>query len=237
MTLLRFAPVLVMAVLLLVFLGFGGARYLSFDELARLQHILTAWVAAHPALAPVAYVSAYIAVVACSLPVGSWITVLGGLLFGPLFGTVLALIGATTGASLVYLAARTALGDVLRRRAGPLVKRMDAGFRDNAFHYLLALRLIPVFPFALVNLVPAFFPIPLLTFVAATLIGILPATTLCAVAGYGLGAVLAEGSRPELSILSRPEIFLPLIGLGLLALLPVLVKKLRARGAAGCDPS
>ena len=225
----RVLPILLIGLPLVVFLVLGGGGQISFDELARGEHALKAWVAAHPVLAPLSYSAAYIVVVAVSLPIGSYMTILGGLLFGPVIATLLAAVSATTGASLLYLAARTTLGDFLRRRAGPTLKRMEAGFRASAFSYLLALRLIPVFPFALINLVPAFFPIPLPTYVAATFLGILPATMVCAGIGHGLSAVLAEGRRPDLSIIGRPEILLPLLGLAVLALLPVIYARLKAR--------
>jgi uncharacterized membrane protein YdjX (TVP38/TMEM64 family) len=229
----RALPLLLLALALGAFFLFDGARYVSFEKLGQVQHALKARVAAQPVLAALAYIAAYAVVVAASLPVGAYATILGGLLFGPVFGTAFAAIGATMGASLLFLAARTALGGFLRKRAGPAIARMEAGFRANAFSYLLALRLVPLFPFWLVNLVPAFFGIRLVTYIAATLLGILPATFVFAGIGHGLGAVLAQGRTPNLSVLTKPELLLPLLGLALLALLPVVFKRLKARKAHG----
>ena len=106
---------------------------------------------------------------------------------------------------------------------------MEAGFRENAFHYLLVLRLIPVFPFWLVNLVPAFLGVPLTTYVAATLVGIIPGSLVYASIGNGLGAVFESGGRPDLGIIFEPEIIFPIIGLAILALLPVAYRKIKAR--------
>ena len=219
----------VLALGLLAFFAFDGGRFLDFENLALVHRELQAWVAAHPGLAPVAYMIAFAAVVALLLPVGGYATILGGLLFGPVLGTLWAAIGATTGAVFLFLAARTALGDVLRKRAGPTMTRMERGFRANAFSYLLTLRLVPLLPFAFVNLVPAFFAIPVTTYVAATFLGILPATFVFAGIGHGLSALMAEGRTPDLAALTKPAVLFPLLGLAALALLPVFWKKLRAR--------
>jgi uncharacterized membrane protein YdjX (TVP38/TMEM64 family) len=138
-------------------------------------------------------------------------------------------IAATVGATIVFLIARTALGDSLRRKAGPGMRRMEAGFRESAFNYLLFLRLIPLFPFWLVNLVPALLGVPLTTYVAATLLGIIPGGLVYASVGNGLGALFDAGGRPDLGIIFEPEIILPILGLAVLAILPVAYKKIRAR--------
>jgi uncharacterized membrane protein YdjX (TVP38/TMEM64 family) len=137
-------------------------------------------------------------------------------------------IAATCGATVVFLIARTALGDSLRQKAGPAMRRMEAGFRENALNYLLFLRLIPVFPFWLVNLVPAFLGVPLATYVLATLVGIIPGSLVYASVGNGLGTVFEAGGRPDLGIIFEPEIILPILGLAVLAILPVAYKKIRA---------
>jgi uncharacterized membrane protein YdjX (TVP38/TMEM64 family) len=211
--------------------AFGAGHPVSFAELGEVRRALQDWVAANPALAPLAYMGSYAAIVALSLPIGSYMTVLGGLLFGPVMGALYAALAATAGAGLLFFAARTALGDILRRRAGPRVKRMEAGFRANAFSYLLTLRLIPLLPFWLINLVPAFFAIPWSRYVAATFLGILPATFIFAGIGHGLGAVLTDGQSPDMTVLAKPEIVLPLLGLAALSLLPLLWRKRKA--AAG----
>jgi uncharacterized membrane protein YdjX (TVP38/TMEM64 family) len=138
-------------------------------------------------------------------------------------------IAATIGASLVFLAARTALGDSLRRRAGPWLRRMEDGFRENALHYLLFLRLVPILPFWLVNLVPAFLGVPFRIYLTATFFGIIPGGLVYASVGNGLGAVFDAGATPDLGIIFKPAIILPLAGLAILAILPVAYKKIKAR--------
>ena len=205
----------------------GLDRYLSYEALVENRDWLQAEVAAAPVVAALAFGLAYAVVVALSLPGGAIMTLLGGFLFGTWVGGSLVVLSATVGAAAVFLAARTAFGDALRRRAGGAVERMRAGFRRNAFSYLLFLRLVPVFPFFLVNLVPAFLDVPLATYVAATALGIVPGTFVFASVGNGLGAVLDAGARPDLSIATRPEVFGPLLALGLLSLVPVLIRRRR----------
>jgi uncharacterized membrane protein YdjX (TVP38/TMEM64 family) len=129
----------------------------------------------------------------------------------------------------VFLAARSAVGDALRRRAGPFAAKLEDGFRENALSYLLVLRLIPLFPFWLVNIVPALLGVPTRTYVAGTLLGIIPGTFVFVSVGNGIEAVIDQGGVPGLEIFLEPAVFLPLAGLTLLALLPVGYKQLRSR--------
>ncbi|HEX6979857.1 MAG TPA: TVP38/TMEM64 family protein [Alphaproteobacteria bacterium] len=226
---MRWLPLLALALGCATFFVLGLHRYVSFDMLARHRGELAAWVAAHPLLAPLTYILVYIAIVAFSLPGGAVLTITGGFLFGTVFGAFYAVLGATVGAMVVFVAARTALGDVLRARAGGAIKQMEEGFRRNALSYLLVLRLVPVFPFFLVNLVPAFLGVPLRTFFLATFIGIIPGALVYASVGNGLGAVLEAGEAPDAGIIFRPAILLPILGLAALALVPVLYKQRRGK--------
>jgi len=217
----RWLPVAGLAAGLIVFLAFGLDDYLSFEALARHRADLVARVAAHPLLAPVIYMLGYILAIAFSVPGGVLLTLTGGFLFGPVFGALFAIVGATGGAAAVFLAAKLALGDRMRPRDGSAFQRMQAGFRRNAFSYLLVLRIVPLFPFFLVNLVPALAGVSTRTYLLATFIGVIPGTFVFASVGNGLGAVFDTGATPELRLLMRPDILLPLLGLGLLALIPL----------------
>lgn len=233
----RYLPLIVLIAGLVAFFGLDLDRFVSFQALSDNREALVAFVGGHAVAASLAFLALYAVVTALSIPGGAVLTITGGFLFGIVWGAGLAIVGATLGATAVFLAARTALGDLLRRKAGPWMQRMEAGFRRDAASYLLTLRLIPVVPFWLVNLVPAFFGVPLTTFVWTTLVGIVPGTVVYAAVGNGLGATLEVGGRPDLGVVFRPEVFLPLVGLGLLALLPTVWKHLRARrgGGAGVD--
>lgn len=198
----------------------------SFDLLARHHDAYRAWVAHHPLRALVNFIGVYVVIVAFSLPLATLMTLAGGFLFGPWLGTIVSVIGATLGATVLFVAAKTALGDLLRKHAHGMVRQMEEGFRKHAFNYLLVLRLVPAFPFFLVNIVPALLHVPLRTFVAATALGIIPAAFVYTSAGVGLETAIESGREPNLALIFMPRIFLPLIGLAILALLPVLRRRL-----------
>lgn len=227
----RLLPLLILVAGLILFLALDLQRYISFDTLSEYRETLIGWVADHALLAGLIYMVVYAVVIAFSLPGGAVMTITGGFLFGIWIGTALTVVGATIGATAVFLAARTGLGDPLRARAGPALRKMEAGFQENAMSYLLFLRLIPLFPFWLVNLVPAFLGVKLRTYVIGTFFGIAPGSFVYASVGNGLGTILERGERPDLGLIFNPEILLPLIGLAVLAMLPVIYKKVkRAKG-------
>ncbi|MGH6943400.1 MAG: TVP38/TMEM64 family protein [Geminicoccaceae bacterium] len=209
--------------------------HLSFEALSRHREQLLAFVERHALLAPLLFMAIYAAVVALSVPGGAVLTITAGFLFGTLAATLYVVIAATAGAALVFLIAKSALGDPLRARAGPWMRRMEAGFQENALSYLLVLRLIPLFPFWLVNLVPAFLGVGLGTYALGTFVGIIPGSFVYASVGNGLGAVFETGGTPDLKIIFRPEILTPLVGLAVLALLPLAYRKFKGRSARSAD--
>jgi uncharacterized membrane protein YdjX (TVP38/TMEM64 family) len=217
---------------LVAFFALGWHRYISFDMIRMHRGMLMDWVARWGMLAGFAYIAGYALMAAFSIPGGALATIVGGYLFGLWLGMAASVIGATLGAIAVFLAARTALGDLLRAKAGSGLRRMEDGFRRNAFSYLLVLRLVPIFPFWLVNLVPAFCGVPLRTYALATLIGIVPGSFVFTSVGNGLGALLDRGESPDLMIVFQWEILLPILGLALLALLPIAVRKFRGQTTA-----
>ena len=223
----RLIPIAVLALGFVLFFVVDFGRYLSLDALRDNRDALVAWVDGAGSTAWLVYSGIYALVIAFSLPGGALMTIVGGFLFGPFVGSVLTVIGATTGATGLFLAARHAFADYFCAKAGPAIRRMEAGFKENALSYLLFLRLVPVFPFWLVNLVPAFLGVRLGTYLLATAIGIVPGTVVYALVGDGLGAVLDAGDDIDLGIIFEPRFLAPIIGLALLALLPVAYKKLR----------
>jgi uncharacterized membrane protein YdjX (TVP38/TMEM64 family) len=226
-TLGRLAPLAVIAAALIAFFAFGLDDYVSFAALKEHREALSSFVSANGIWAGVLFVLVYAVATAVSLPGGAVLTIAAGFLFGSVYGTIYVIFGATLGATGLFLAARTALGEPLRARAGPSLQRMEQGFRDNALSYLLFLRLIPVFPFWLVNLVPAFLGVPLKTYVVGTAIGIIPGSFVYASVGNGLGAVFDTGETPDLSIIFKPDILIPIVGLAILALVPIAYKRFK----------
>jgi uncharacterized membrane protein YdjX (TVP38/TMEM64 family) len=214
------------AVALLLALRFTGlGDLLSLDTLARHRATLTGWVAANPLLAAAAYVAAYIGVTAFSVPGALVLTLTGGFLFGAPLGTALTVLGATVGATLVFMFARAIVGADALARLGPRAEALAAGIRRNAWSYLLVLRLVPLFPFFLVNLVPAFVGVRLPVFVGTTLLGIIPGTAVFSLSGAGIGRVLDAGGTPTLTGILTPEIVAALCGLAALALLAIPLRK------------
>lgn len=221
----RFLPLLILAAGLGAFFALGLDRYVTLDTLRDNRQALSAWVAENWALAAFVYVLAYIVMVAFSLPGGLVATLTGGFLFGTVFGGLLTVFGATIGATAIFLAAKTALGETLREKAGPKLRNLEDGFGKNAFSYMLVLRLVPIFPFFLVNLAPAFLGVPLRTYVVTTFLGIIPGTFVFASLGNGLGAIFDAGRDPDLGLIFEPEILGPILALALLALLPVVYRR------------
>ncbi len=221
------------------FIGLGVALFfavglddtLSHEALARHRLAILDWTAANYVLAVAGFVGAYYATVMFSVPGATWMTLAGGFLFGTVEATVYVVVGATGGAVAVFLAARLGVGDAMRRRAGPTMRKMEAGFRENALSYLLVLRLVPLFPFWLVNLVPAFLGVPLRTYAVGTFFGIIPGSFVYASVGNGLGAAFELGEAPGLGTFLVPEIMFPIAGLAVLSLVPVVYKLVRARRA------
>lgn len=228
----RLIPLVVLIAGLAAFFVLDLDRFISLGALKENREALTGWVAGAGVWAWAVYAGLYALVTAFSIPGGAVMTIAGGFLFGPFLGGTLTVIGATVGATAVFLAARYAFADFLRDRAGNAIRRMEAGFQENALSYLLFLRLVPVFPFWLVNLVPAFLGVGLGTYVLGTAIGIVPGSLVYASVGDGVGALLEAGRDVDLGIIFEPRFLLPILGLAVLSLLPILYKKFRGRRAA-----
>ncbi|MGD0104125.1 MAG: VTT domain-containing protein [Rhodopila sp.] len=219
----RFLPLLVLVVLAAA--GFVLLRGVGWDSLARHQSMLTDWVGTHPIGSAALFLLAYILTAALSLPQAALLTVAGGLLFGALLGCVLTVTGATIGASILLVVVRSAFAQTLDRHRDRIPTQVQTRLARDGFSYLLALRLVPLFPFWIVNLAAAVAGIRLAVFFPATLLGIAPASFVLSSIGAGVGAILAEGRTPDLSVLFSARILLPLLGLAVLSLLPALLRR------------
>jgi uncharacterized membrane protein YdjX (TVP38/TMEM64 family) len=239
--------VMIVGAAVLIF-AMGWHRELSLEALARHRAALDASIKSHFAVALGTYVGVYILAAALSIPGGLFLTITGGLLFGWLIGGLAASVGASIGATILFLVARSAFGDFVRQKAGPRVQKLAAGFQADALNYLLFLRLVPAFPFWLVNIAAAILGVSFTTFVLATSVGILPATFAFAFVGSGLDSVLdaqeqaykacVAAARADcrldfnLKAAVTPQILLALTFLGVIAILPVLFKRWRSRQQA-----
>jgi len=208
---------------IVAFFALGGQRYLSLETIKANRDALLAFADRHFVAALALAFVVYAGAIALSLPGGLVLSLTVGFVFGRWVGTALVVVAATVGATLVFLAARYLFADAARRRLGALGARINAGFTENAFSYLLFLRLVPLFPFFLVNLAPAFTGIPVRTYVLATLIGIVPGTFVYVNLGQALGRI------DSLQGLVSGDTLLAFGLLGLFALLPVVWKKWKAR--------
>jgi len=197
----------------------GLQDYVNLNTIKSQRSELLNIVSDRPYISILAFVGIYIISVALSLPIATVLTLLGGFLFGRWLGTFLIVISATMGATILFLAAKSAIGTTLRQKAGPLYKKIESNMNQNAIGYLLFMRLVPIFPFFLVNIVPALFNIRLIPYLATTFLGIIPGTFVYANVGRELGTI------DTLSDLISTETLIAFTLLGLFALLPVIIKQ------------
>jgi uncharacterized membrane protein YdjX (TVP38/TMEM64 family) len=243
----RLWPLLVLMAATGFVLAMGWQRYLTLQALAENRESLRSYIDGNMLLSLLGFIVLYAGVVALSLPGGAVLTLAGGFLFGWFIGGVASIIGATIGATIVFLIARSTFGDVLAARAGPFLSRFREGFQQDAFSYLLFLRLVPIFPFWLVNLAPGLLGVGFGTYVATTFLGIVPGTFAYSLAGNGLDSVIEAQAAAHQSCLAKmgpggqescsyaldpgalltPELIAGLVALGLVALVPVAVKWFR----------
>ncbi len=203
---------------------------LDFDTLARHQADLIAYRDAHYLVTVLGFILGYVVIVGFSLPGATVTTLTGGFLFGVFPGVLYNVVGAGTGAILIFLAARAGFGSSISDRMAKgngAVARLRAGLVENEWSVLFLMRLIPVIPFFLANLLPAAFGTSLWRFAVTTFLGIFPATLVFTAVGAGLGEVFARGDRPDLGIFLEPQILIPVLGLGVLAALPMVLKAIR----------
>jgi uncharacterized membrane protein YdjX (TVP38/TMEM64 family) len=241
-------PLLIVGILAVVLMK-GWHHQVTLENVVHQRDRFQLFLAQHATASVLAYVAIYALLVSLSLPCGFVLTVAAGLLFGWLVGALAAMAGATLGAAVVFLVARTAVGDSLSRRAGPWLAKLSRGFQKDALSYMLFLRLVPAFPFWFVNIAPAVLGVPFKTFVLGTVLGIIPATFAFASAGAGLDSVILAAKNEyaacialkgadactlkiNASSLLTKELISALVLVGLVALIPVVLKRWRRSHAA-----
>ena len=223
-----------------LFFAYDLHQLVSFETLAAERDRLHGWVHDYPVLAPVVMAAVYALSTLLSLPIAAVLTLGIGFLLGTALASVVVAIGATLGATGLFLLARSAFGERWRGSVERVLAKLDNGFQDNAFQYLLVLRLMPVMPFWLLNIVPAFAGVSARAYIGATFFGILPGTIVFCSVGAGFDAIFARGEVPGLDVLSDPALILPLAGLGILAAIPLAYRRWRGhqtRRAAAAAPT
>jgi len=225
--LLKITPLLILLLGLLAFFYFRLYEHMTLDSLKAHRAFLLSWTQKHYFVSSAIFIGIYIFMVAISAPSASLLTILGGFLFGPVFGTIYVVISASIGATIIFIVAKTAFYDFFHTKAKGFLKKMAAGFQKNAVSYLLFLRLVPLFPFWLINIVPAFFGVRIKTFFLTTLFGVLPGTMVYVLLGNGMGTILDQGKELNMGVIFKPAILIPIVGLAILALVPIVYKKFK----------
>ena len=223
----RFIALGAFAGLIALFFAYDLDALISYQGLAENEAALKRAVSDNPLLTGLAYMMIYVLAVTFSLPGAVWLSLAGGLMFGTWTGGLLIVMGATLGASGLFVAARFIAGDALRARAGPALQKFEASFNRDALSYLFILRLLPVFPFFIVNLGAALVGVRYPVFLFTTFFGIMPGTFVFASIGNGISVVLQSGKQPDLGVMTSPEILLPLVGLAVLSLAPMVWRRLK----------
>ncbi len=218
----RFLPLGIILVLMATVYLLNLKRFISLEIFQDLN-------STHPIITPLIFVLIYIASTALSLPIGSILTIFAGLLFGMPYAPIYVVIGATVGASIIFWATRTAFAPSLKKKANPYLKKLRKGFAKNETNYMLFLRLAPIFPFWLINIAPALLNVRFFTYVWTTAVGIIPGTYIYAQAGAILSTTLTSQEPLTIASILTLKMRLILIAMGLLALLPIVVKKIRDR--------
>lgn len=251
-SLLRWLPLGLLALASAVVLASGAYHWLSLDRLLASRTWLNAAVAENPVLAVLIACLVYVGSVVVSVPASLVLTMICGFLFGIVTGGLVAIASATTGAAIVFSIGRGPASELLLRRAGPRLAGLAAGFRRDAFGYVIVLRLLPVFPFWLTNLAPAAFGVRLRTFVVATLIGLTPGAFVYSATGAAIDDVVAAHETAKAACLTSgasdcdralsvkdlvtPKMIGGLAALACFALVSVALRARRARPRSTIDP-
>jgi uncharacterized membrane protein YdjX (TVP38/TMEM64 family) len=225
----NFLPILILIAIGVALFFSGALDRFRPDNIGHEQAALQQQVAMHPLLAPLAYVGAITLAISTGIPGVVVLILAGGMVFGVWIGTALSIVGVTLGALILFLASRHAFGDHRHADAPGLVQRLRGGYFAHPVSYTVFLRLVPFFPFGGVTVALAWLRCPLWLFVSATAGGGLVMTGAETALGAGLATSIGQKQAVSLDILAQPGVLLPLLAMGLLALIPVFVAKWRAR--------
>ena len=248
----KYLPLILLVLVAVLVIQQGWYKYLTLEHIAANRDMLREFVTNNFLIAILGYAAIYIVVVALSLPGGALLTITGGFLLGWLLAGIVTVIAATIGATIIFAIAKTSFGEALQARAGPWLDKLARGFREDGLSYLLFLRLVPAFPFWLINLAPALLGVKLSTFVIGTFVGIIPGTFAFSFLGAGLDSIIdaqqrafqqclktqgATGGGEACSFSLDPgslltkELIIAFVALGLVALIPVVLKRMKRKSA------
>lgn len=222
----KYIPIVAL-ILLAYYVWFSGIySYISLETLKEHQNFLKNFVKENFVIASLLFSLLYFTIVSLSVPAATIMSLVGGFLFGQTVATICVVLSASSGACVVFLSTKFASRNSIKKRYGSWAQKMKDGFEENAFLYMLTLRLMPIFPFVIINIVSGILQIKLKTFFFGTLVGIIPITYIHVSLGVAMQTLLNEDNFTPESLLS-PEIFIALFGLGMLAFLPIIYRRLR----------
>jgi len=228
----RLLPLGVIAAALTAFFALGGPEYINLESLKNNREALAGFVNDNFLIAFVGFIALYAILVGISFPGAGFLSIFGGFLFGTftaVFGIVL---GATIGACIIFLVARNAIGGNLAEKMGPYMKKFEKGLNKNELSYLFLLRLVPIFPFFVVNVVPALFNVKFRNYALSTMFGIIPGSLVYASIGDGASAIFEQGGDLKLTgVMTEPRVLFPIIGLAVLAMIPIAYNKFKTQPA------
>ena len=224
----RIWPVAILLIGVMFYFGFGWDRYLSFESLRDHHQELFRWTSENRTLTIIFFLIGYVLLVSFSIPGATWMTLVGGFVFGKILGTAIVIIAATIGASMIFLIARYAFADFFQYKVLKAGFCLDTRFYKNSLSYLLFLRLVPIFPFWLVNVIPALIGVQFKVYLISTFFGIIPGTVVYCSLGSGLGSIFEMGRRPDLNIIFQPDILGPIVFLSVVCLIPVIYERIKS---------
>ncbi len=228
----RLLPLAVIAAALSAFFALGGPEYINLESLKENREWLAGFVQDNFLVAFLGFIMLYAALVGISFPGAGFLSIFGGFLFGTFTGAFGIVIGATIGACIIFMVARNAVGDGLTQKMGPYMQKFEKGLNKNELSYLFLLRLVPIFPFFVVNVVPALFNVKFRNYALSTGLGIIPGSLVYASIGDGASAIFEQGGDLKLSgVMTEPRVLFPIIGLACLAMIPIIYNKFKAQPA------
>ena len=228
----RLLPLGIIATALTIFFALGGPEYVNLESLKENREWLAGFVQDNFLIAFIGFIVLYATLVGLSFPGAGFLSIFGGFLFGTFTGAFGIVIGATIGACIIFTVARHAIGGNLAEKMGPYMKKFEKGLNKNELSYLFILRLVPLFPFFVVNVVPALFNVKFRNYAITTALGIIPGSLVYASIGDGASAIFEQGGDLKLSgVMTEPRVLFPIIGLACLAMIPIIYNKLKAQPA------
>jgi len=225
---LRWFWLVLFLVAIFCFFYFRVYHYLNYATLKKYHIQLHYWAKHHTGLTTLSYIGIYILATILAFPFTIGLSLVGGYLFGPI-ATIYVVLSMTIGSTIFYLVIRSSMGRWLVKKGDRWLAKMENGFKMNAFNYLLVLRLIPIFPYWVINIIAGLLAIPPRTFILATLVGLIPGSLIYVMLGHSLNSLFKTNQAPNFNIIFTPPFLIPLLGLALLSLIPIFYKKWRKK--------